>query len=77
MKYATGDIVYWVEPPRTIRSGSITGITAGRYIIRRGYEQGVSLPESRLFPTYEAAAATLPNRPEEEKRTGRWHYWAG
>lgn len=77
MNYAIGDTVYWIEPPRAIRSGTITVISDGRYTIRRGYEAGMRLPESRLFPTYEAAAATLPPQPEEEKRTGHWHYWAG
>lgn len=77
MKYASGDTVYWIEPTSSIREGVVVRSTGNRYVIRRGYEQGVSLPESRLFPTYEAAAATLPTTPEEEKRKGHWHWWAG
>lgn len=74
-KYKSGDAVYWVEPPGTVRSGVVIRITGNRYVVRRGYEQGVSLPESRLFPTYEAAAATLPEAPVKETRKGRWHWW--
>lgn len=74
-KFKAGDTVYWIEPPSSIREGTVIRIAGTRYIIRRGYEAGVSLPEGRLYPSYEAAAATLPAKPEQ--RTGRWHWWAG
>lgn len=75
--YKPGETVYWIEFPSTVREGKVIRSTGNRYIIRRGYEQGVCLPENRLFPTYEAAAATLPQKTEEQRRTGHWHWWAG
>ena len=78
MKYKPGDTVYWIEPPSSVRSGEVIRIAGTRYIIRKGYEAGVSLPESRLYPNYDAAAATLPAKAESQRvRKGHWSDWVG
>lgn len=54
-KYPIGELVYFIESNRFIRSGTIMRYSGGRYIISCAYTSGVKLPESRLYASREEA----------------------
>ena len=69
MKYAEGDQAFIVESTRFIRAVRIVKFSGGfytvRFIERNG---GMNVRPSRLFPTKEAAEASIPkNQPSPEK----------
>lgn len=90
-KYNLHEEVFFVTPPSTICSATITGIRAGRYILSYGYGSGVCLPESRLFRTFEEAKSSIGSKqkpptnalqhtqdtftPSSHKQ--RLHFWGG
>ena len=62
-KYSPGDTAFIVESSRFIREVKVLKIVGGfvtlRFVDRDG---GIKLRESRLFPTKEAAEASLPKK---------------
>ena len=62
-KYNPGDTAFIVESSRFIREVKVLKIVGGfvtlRFVDRDG---GIKLRESRLFPTKEAAEASLPKK---------------
>ena len=90
-KFNLNDEVFFITPPNTICSATVTGIRAGRYILSYGYGSGVCLPESRLYRTFEEAESSIGSKqksptnalqrtqdtsaPSSHKQ--RLHFWGG
>ena len=63
MRFKSGDIAYIVENGLYIREVKIRTISGGfATLVFTDREGGTRLRESRLFPTKEAAEATLPKK---------------
>ena len=62
-KYSPGDTAYIVESSRFIREVKVLKIAGGFATLRfTDSDGGIKLRESRLFPTKEAAEASLPKK---------------
>ena len=62
-KYNPGDIAFIVESSRFIREVKVLKIAGGFATLRfTDSDGGIKLRESRLFPTKEAAEASLPKK---------------
>ena len=62
-KYSPGDKAFIVESSRFIREVKVLKIAGGFATLRfADSDGGIKLRESRLFPTKEAAEASLPKK---------------
>ena len=62
-KYSPGDTAFIVESSRVIREVKVLKIAGGFATLRfADSDGGIKLRESRLFPTKEAAEASLPKK---------------
>ena len=62
-KYNPGDIAFIVESSRFIREVKVLKIAGGFATLRfADSDGGIKLRESRLYPTEEAAEASLPKK---------------
>ena len=61
--YTSGDIAYIVANKRFVREAQILSIDGDFYTLRfTDSDGGIKVRGSRLFPTKEAAEATVPNK---------------
>ena len=62
-KYKSGDTAFIVESSRVIREVKVLKVAGGFATLRfTDSDGGIKLRESRLFPTKEAAEASLPKK---------------
>ena len=72
-KFNPGDIAYIVESNHYIREVEVVKAAAGFCTIRfTDHGGGIKVRESRLFPSKEAAEASLPKK--EVLKKSRWSY---
>ena len=72
-KYSPGDIAYIVESNLYIRKVEVVKAAAGFCTIRfADHGGGIKVRESRLFPSKEAAEASLPKK--ETPKKSHWSF---
>ncbi len=72
-KFNPGDIAYIVESNLYIREVEVVKAAAGFFTIRfADHGGGIKVRESRLFPSKEAAEASLPKK--ESPKKSHWSY---
>ena len=72
-KFNPGDIAYIVESNLYIREVEVVKAAAGFFTIRFADHGGrIKVRESRLFPSKEAAEASLPKK--ESPKQSHWSY---
>lgn len=72
-----GNLAYIVENKLRVREVKIVKSVGGRYLVSWGYGEGMTIPGSRLYETWEAAESTLPVKTPEPTRESYHQDWNG